>query len=57
VTGLIITPDYPNDSSVPNNFTYTFKFDDTITDGVRLYGRPGGNSCFTSISELMVLYE
>jgi hypothetical protein len=57
VTGLTVTPDYPNDSSVPNNFTYALRFDDAITDGVRLYGRPGGNSYFTSISELMALYE
>ena len=57
VTGLRVEPSYPHDVTVPDHTTYTLRFDAAITDGVRLYGRPGGSGRFTSIAELSVTYE
>lgn len=57
VTGLRIDPAYANDSSVPDGTTYTLRFDEVVTDGVRLFGRPGGSGRFTSIAELAASYE
>jgi hypothetical protein len=57
VTGLTIEPSYSYDVNVPDNTTYTLRFDETATDGVRLYGRPGGSGRFTCIAELSVLYQ
>lgn len=50
-------PEYPNNSSAGKNQSYTFTFDKTWGDGVRIIGTPGGNASFTSISELEVYYE
>ena len=57
VTNLSISPDYPNDSSAGTNETYTFSFDDTWGDGVRIIGTPGGDAHFTSIAELEVYFK
>jgi hypothetical protein len=57
VEDLTITPSYAFDDSVPDNTTYTLRFKEETTDGVRLYGAPGGRNRFTTISELVVLYE
>ena len=38
------------------NTTYTFAFDNTWGDGVRIIGRPGGDARYTSIAELNVYY-
>lgn len=57
VTGLSVSPVYPaNNTSGPNK-TYTFTFDDTWGDGVRITGTPGGTAYFTSIAELEVYYS
>lgn len=56
VEGSLITPQYPNSSAAGPFTTYTFDFPDTWGDGVRIIGRPGGTSYFTSISQLAVYY-
>ncbi len=53
VTGLSMTPV----SSAGNYITYTFTFDDTWGDGVRIIGAPGGTAQFSSIAELEVYYS
>jgi hypothetical protein len=57
VSGLKVSPAYANDVSVLGNKTFTLSFDDTDTDGVRIFGRPGGAQYFTSAAELAVYYE
>jgi hypothetical protein len=57
VEGLTLSPDYACDASVLGNRTFTLKFHDTVTDGVRIFGRPGGSESFTSAAELSVTYE
>ncbi len=37
--------------------TYTFSFDDTWGDGVRIIGTPGGTATFTSFAESEVYYH
>lgn len=57
VTGLNVNPPYPyNNSAVPNR-AFTFKFDETVGDGIQVIGIPGGTSFFTSVSELAVYYD
>lgn len=56
VTGLEVSPDYPNDESAGTHQTYTFTFDATDGDGVRIIGTPGGSRTFTSLAELEVHY-
>ncbi|MFC5448708.1 hypothetical protein [Paenibacillus aestuarii] len=56
VTNQVIGPDYPYNSSAGPNKPYTFTFDDTWGDAVRIIGVPGGSAAFTSISELSVYY-
>jgi hypothetical protein len=56
-TGLKITPAYSADANVLGNKTYTLSFDEAATDGVRIYGAPGGAEAFTNIAELSVHYE
>ncbi|WP_434389745.1 hypothetical protein [Melittangium boletus] len=51
-----ITPVYPFTSAAGSNTTYTFLFDNTWGDGVRILGTPGGAAAFTSIGELEVFY-
>lgn len=57
VNGLTITPSYPYSNSAGINQAYTFAFQDTWGDGVRIIGTPGGTSHFTSIGELAVYYD
>lgn len=57
VEGLTISPEYSRDASVLGNRTFTLKFSDTVTDGVRIFGRPAGPELFTSACELSVSYE
>jgi len=54
VSGLSITPTYPYNNAAGANTAYTFTFNDTWGDGVRIIGTPGGSSHFTSIGELAV---
>ncbi|WP_345962023.1 FG-GAP-like repeat-containing protein [Streptomyces sp. BRB040] len=56
VSGQRVGPDYPYGSSAGPHRTYTFSFDPTAGDGVRIVGRPGGDRTFTSIAELEVHY-
>jgi hypothetical protein len=56
VSNLTGTPDYPNNNNFGINKTYTFTFDDTWGDGIRIIGKPGGSMTFTSIAELAVSY-
>jgi hypothetical protein len=56
VTGLSVSPDYPYNGTAAPYKTYTFKFDDTWGDGVRMIGATGGTQKFTAISELEVYY-
>jgi hypothetical protein len=42
---------------VLGNRTFTLSFDAAVTDGVRIFGRPGGSQYFTSTAELGVYYE
>ncbi len=53
VPGISVTPSYPY-SSQAGSSTYTFNFPETSGDGVRIIGTPGGNSYFTSITQLAV---
>jgi hypothetical protein len=57
VTGLRTTPAYPLSGTAPASTTYTFQFDETVCDGIRVAGKPGGSSHFTSIAELGVYLE
>lgn len=56
VSSLVCTPTYPNNNTAGTNMTYSFKFNDTWGDGVRIIGTPGGTQKFTSIGELEVYY-
>lgn len=56
VTGLAVDPPYPADATAGPFRTFTFGFDDTWGDGVRLIGPPGGAARFTSVAELEVFY-
>jgi hypothetical protein len=42
VAGLSASPDYPSNSTSAPYKTYTFNFDNTWGDGVRIIGAPGG---------------
>ena len=50
-----MSPAYPYDSSANGGLSYTFTFDDTSGDGIRIYGVPvqvnGFNFAFTTIIE------
>ena len=54
VSGLSVTPAYPYSNAARANAPYTFTFNNTWGDGVRIIGTPGGGSHFTSISQLAV---
>lgn len=55
VEGATITPRYPYSGDAVAHATYTFTLPEgTWGDGVRIIGRPGGASHFTSISQLAV---
>jgi hypothetical protein len=51
-----VTPDYPYNNTAGPNKTYTFTFNDTWGDGVRIIGTPGGAKTFTTIGELAVYF-
>lgn len=55
-TNVEVSPDYPYSSAAGPNKSYTFTFDDTWGDGIRIIGTPGGSAKFTSIAELEVYY-
>jgi hypothetical protein len=57
VENLQGVPVYPNNNSAGKNQSYTFSFDNTWGDGVRIIGTPGGNATFTSIGELEVYFK
>jgi hypothetical protein len=57
VTGVTVTPPYPNTAQAGANTHYTFTFADTWGDGVRIIGTPGGPSKFTSFAEPAVYYS
>ena len=58
VTGIpTVTPAYPYSNQAGAFTTYTFDLPNTWGDGVRIIGRPGGTSYFTSISQLGVFYK
>lgn len=57
VTNLTITPAYPYSNGAGNNTAYTFRFNPTWGDGVRIIGSPGGTSDFTSIGRMDVYYD
>lgn len=57
VNNLSLIPAYPGDASVPAFTTYTLRFDDVVSDGVRIDGKPGGSQHFTSVAELSVHFE
>ena len=54
VNGATVTPTYPNSNQAGAFTNYTFNLPNTWGDGVRIIGRPGGTSYFTSISTLAV---
>lgn len=56
VDGQSISPRYPYSEAAGPFKTYTFHFDDTWGDGVRIIGTAGGSEYFTTISELEVYY-
>ena len=56
VEGLSVTPTHPGDQTSGPHRTYTFRFQDTVGDGVRIIGAPGGSRSFTSLAELEVYY-
>jgi hypothetical protein len=56
VTNLHVSPRYPADQTAGPYKTYTFTFDDTWGDGVRVVGTPGGDAHFTSIAEMEVYF-
>lgn len=57
VSGLTINPSYPYSNAAGTNQTYTFTFQNTWGDGVRIIGTPGGTSHFTSVGELAAYYD
>jgi hypothetical protein len=52
-----IEPAYPGTAQTPELTTYTLRFDTIVSDGVRLYGKPGGSDHYTSVAELSVHFE
>jgi hypothetical protein len=52
-----VEPAYPANGDAPEFTTYTLRFDTVESDGVRVFGKPGGADHFTSIAELSVHYE
>jgi hypothetical protein len=56
-TNLQIEPSYSHDATLPEFTSFRLRFDEVETDGVRLYGKPGGSSNFTAISELSAHYQ
>ncbi|HKP63649.1 MAG TPA: DUF4185 domain-containing protein [Polyangiales bacterium] len=57
VEELSIMPRYTESAELPAHTTFTLRFADTVTDGVRIVGRPGGTQSFSSIAELAASFE
>ena len=61
VSNQSVSPAYPYDSSANGGLSYTFTFDDTSGDGIRIYGVPvqvnGFNFAFTTIGEFEAYYK
>jgi hypothetical protein len=51
-----ISPAYPGDSTAGAGQTYTLTFKSAATDGIRVYGIPGGTRTYTSAAELAASY-
>lgn len=51
-----ISPAYPGDNTAGAGQTYAITFKSAATDGVRVYGVPGGTRTYTSVSELAASY-
>ena len=56
VTNIEVKPIYPYSNTAGPNKSYTFTFDDTTGDAVRIIGAPGGTAHFTTMGELAVYY-
>jgi hypothetical protein len=54
VTGTWSTPGYPFSAAAGSGASYIFTFAQTVGDGIRIIGTPGGAAAFTSIGELTV---
>jgi hypothetical protein len=52
-----IRPSYPGTTETPAFTTYTLRFDTVVSDGIRVFGKPGGSFHYTSIAELSVHFE
>jgi hypothetical protein len=52
-----VEPAYPGNSDTPEFTTYTLRFDTVVSDGVRVFGQPGGSDHYTSIAELSAHFE
>ena len=50
-------PVYPGTAATPALSTFTLRFDAITTDGIRIYGKPGGSDRYTSLAELSVHFE
>lgn len=57
VANADLAPRYPYSSAAGPYRSFTFRFATTSGDGVRVIGKPGGSSYFTSIAELEVYYR
>lgn len=57
VAGVTSSPEYPRSPEAAGNKTFTFRFEATTGDAVRIVGRPGGSGRFTSIAELSAAME
>jgi hypothetical protein len=56
VSGMTVTPVYPNNNTAGAHLTYAFTFNTVAGDGIRIAGVPGGGAYFTSISEFEAYY-
>jgi hypothetical protein len=54
VSGLSVTPTYPNANNNTSYETYTLQFTPVSGNGIRIYGEPGGNADFISVGEIEV---
>ena len=57
VDGVTVTPTYPYSAQAVAYTNYTFNLPNTWGDGVRIIGRPGGTSYFTTIGQLGVYFR
>lgn len=55
ISGVSVQPPYPYRATTAGE-SFTFNFPATWGDGVRIVGKPGGSSHFTSISQLAVYF-